>query len=234
VATGEPEDALVTDFAAVLDFLSDDRQALAAALRSPRTSPDSRVACVLSGLRRLPSLAGAVFSSASLPDAGIGEYVTGRTLIEPAFVGATSSRLVALEGSIDYVIWSETGKRIAALAAGAGRDEVIFAAGTTYRVLQVTEAGSGSGRIRAFLRELASSRRDRTAARPASADQPDGELDEMDRRVLARLATAAQLRDHAAAGDVVLDQRGGSAAPAIGLDAHGIPFPEATPGDTRQ
>src|SRR5260370_4174574 len=106
---------------------------------------------------------------------------------------------MALQGDIDYVIWSQTGKRVAALAAGAASNVVIFAAGTAYKVLEVDAAMQGTGRIRVFLRELASPSRGGTGRRPPSAGQPDGQpdgqLDEMDHKVLERLVTAAAVRD---------------------------------------
>jgi hypothetical protein len=222
---GEAEDAVVTDFAAVLDFLDEDRPRFAAALRLAGTTGDARVACALSGLRRLPSFAGAVFSSASLLGVTACEYVTGAILIEPAFVDATSSRLVALEGDIDYVIWSETGKRIAALAADAGRDEIAFAAGTAYKVLQVDPARPGSSRARVFLREFARSGHGAASGQRSPAGLLDNPLDEMDSRVLERLVSAAALRGETAADDQGSARRAGG-APPIGLDARGLPFLE--------
>jgi len=230
----ESEDALITDFAAVLDFLHDDHHGAAAMLRSAAAT-DRRQACVLSGLRRLPSFTGAVFSSASLPGAVADGYVTGRILVEPVFVSATSSHLVALEGDIDYVIWSQTGKRVAALAAEAGRDVIIFAAGTAYKVLEIDAATQGAGRIRVFLRELASPSRGGTGRRPPSAGgrerQPPGQLDEMDHKVLGRLVTAAALRDDADADDQVPAWRTGNSTLPIGLDARGVPYLEAAAAD---
>jgi hypothetical protein len=217
-AAGEAMEVVATDFTAVLDFLSDDRQAVAAELRSTGTAKNPRMACVLSGLRRLPSFTGAVFSSARLPSEAAAGYTVGSVLMEPAFVEASSSQLVAMQGGVEYVIWSQTGKRMAALAAGAGRDEVIFAAGTSYRVLRVDPATSGAGRLRVFLRELAISVR----LDPASS------LDETDHRVLERLVASAALRDGAAAGDQMPAWRPGALSP-IGLDDRGLPFSETLP-----
>jgi hypothetical protein len=223
---GEAGAAVVTDFAAVLDFLDEDRPRFAAALRLAGTTGDARVACALSGLRRLPSFTGAVFSSASLLGVTACEYVTGAMLIEPAFVDATSSRLVALEGDIDYVIWSETGKRIAALAADAGSDEIVFAAGTAYKVLQVDPARPGSSRTRVFLRESARYGHGAASGQRSPAGPPDNPLDEMDSRVLERLVSAAARRGETVASDQRPARRTGG-APPIGLDARGLPFLEA-------
>lgn len=216
-AAGEAMEVVATDFTAVLDFLSDDRQAVAAELRSTGTAGNPRVACVLSGLRRLPSFTGAVFSSARLPGGAGGGYAVGSVLMEPAFVEASSSQLVAMQGGVEYVIWSQTSKRLAALAAEASRDEVIFAAGTSYRVLRVDPAPSGAGRLRVYLRELATSVQDAASS-----------LDETDHRVLERLVASAALRNGAAAGDQMPAGRPGAISP-IGLDDRGLPFSETLP-----
>jgi len=229
VTAGEAGDSVITDFTAVLDFLGDDRPAVAATLRSKGTTGDPRMACVLSGLRRLPSFTGAVFTSAPVPGAVATGYTVGTLLVEPAFVDASSSHLVAMEGDIEYVIWSETGKRVAALAAEAARDEIIFAPGTAYWVLGVDTARPGTAAMRVFLREYAISRRRHTAG-PASPDaRPDGQLDEMDRRVLERLIAAAALRDNAATQDQVAARRSGTPQP-IGLGPSGVPFVSLAPG----
>lgn len=226
-AGGEAMEAVATDFTAVLDFLGDDRQAAAAELRARGTAGNPLVACALSGLRRLPSFTGAVFSSARLPGEAAGGYAVGSILIERAFVEASSSHLAALQGSVEYVIWSQTGKRMAALAAWAGRDEIIFAAGTSYRVLRVDPAISGASRLRVFLRELAISGHPGDAA--GAALSADGSLDAIDQKVLERLVLAAAQRDGAAASDQLLAWRPGAIAP-IGLDDRGFPFSQTQPG----
>jgi hypothetical protein len=213
----EGEEAVVTDFAAVLDFLAGDQQNLAGALRSPGAGPDPRVLCAVSGLRRLPSFTGAVFSSASLAPPAAGGYVPGAALVEPAFVYASSACQVLLDGTVEYVIWSQTGKRAAALATDFGDDEVIFAAATPFKVLKAGATGSGPARV--FLRESPGS----ADAAGLAARQP-GELDEMDGQILERLMTAAAQRDYVAAEDRFPARLPGSTGQPIGLDARGIPF----------
>ena len=216
-AGGEAMEAVATDFTAVLDLLGGDRRAAAAALRTRGTAGSPLVACALSGLRRLPSFTGAVFSSAGLPAGAAGSYGVGSALLEPAFVEASSSHLVTMQGDVEYVIWSQTGKRMAALASSAGRDEIIFTAGTSYRVLRVDPGPSGTSRV--FLRELAIS------GHEGLASAAGGALDEADRRVVERLVLAAAQRDGAATGDHLLPWGPGAIAP-IGLDDHGFPFSE--------
>jgi hypothetical protein len=238
VTAGEADDSLITDFTAVLDFLRDDRHALAVTLRSKGTTGDPRMACGLSGLRRLPSFAGAVFTSAPLLADVASGYAVGAFLVEPAFIDASSSPSAGMEGDIEYAIWSQTGKRLAALVAEADRDEIIFAPGTAYRVLRVDMARPAASKMRVFLRECAISRHRGTAglafpdgrtafpdgqldARPDA--RPDGQLDEMDRKVLERLIAAAALRDEAATQDGVAARRVGIAHP-IGLSPNGVPL----------
>jgi hypothetical protein len=216
-ASAGGEDAVVTDFSALLDFLADDQQAMACALRMPGAALDPRVPCAVSGLRRLPSFTGAVFSSASLPPPAMDGYVPGVTLAEPAFVYASSVHRVLLGGDVEYVIWSQTGKRAAALAPDFGGDEIVFAAGTAYKVLTADAAAPGPARV--FLRE--------SPVPPGPPGLPSGlsgGLDEMDRRVLERLMAAAALRDRVAAGDQVQARLPGSTGQPIGLDARGAAF----------
>jgi hypothetical protein len=213
----EGEEVVVTDFAAVLDLLSDDQREVAAALRSGRP-PGPRVACVVSGLRRLPSFTGAVFASAAPPAGGAAAYAAGAALLEPAFVYSTSARQAALDGTISYVIWSETGKRVSALAANLGPAEIVFAAGSVFKVLRADLSGSGSGRATIFLRE---------SSRPGT-ESAGAELDVADQRILDRLAEAAALRDGVASGDTHPGGVAGQVLQPIGLDDRGIPFAAAS------
>jgi hypothetical protein len=228
-AAHDERDAVVTDFTALLDLLHEDQRVLAAALRQRGTVADPRVACALSGLRRLPSFTGVVFTAAHSPGSVPAGYGIGKILIEPAFVLATSARTAALEADVEYLIWSETGKRTAALAADAAAGEIVFAGGTAYRVLQVMTAGNPAApsRMRVFLRETATSRRVEPGGRPVRLNPVDGALDEMDSRVLERLVTAAALRDEAVAGDQVAGRPGPATLSPIGVEASGVPFQEA-------
>ncbi len=225
-AAGGGEDAVVTDFAAVVDFMADDRGAATAALRAGGAAGDPRVACAISGFRCLPSFTGAVFSSAFPGGVGVSAYVPGAFLVEPAFVLATSSHVVAVEGDVGYVIWSQTGKRLAALVTGAGRDEIVFPGGTGYRVLGVYAPAERGERPLVFLRETAWAQGGRSPA-PAGAGEP---FDEMDRRVLERLGAAAALRNSVQPEDRTPPRSAASGPLLIGLDNRGTPFAERTSG----
>jgi hypothetical protein len=209
------DDALITDFAAVLDFLEVDPAVLQESLRRPETALRPWAACVVSGLRRLPSFTGPVFASATLDGHTPGRYATGQLLVEPAFVFATSAPQVILDGDVEYVIWSGTAKRVAALAPDASRDEVVYPAGTAFRVLSAEAATEGPGRARIFLREAASS-------------EPEGigpgQPGERDSGLLERLTAATALRDGLADSDRIASRRAGRPGAPLGVDRHGTPF----------
>jgi hypothetical protein len=221
-AVGDGEDAVITDFAAVLDLLGDNQREIAVTLRTSTGGMDPRVPCVISGLRRLPSFTGVVFTAASAPAAMAAGYVVGAMLIEPSFVYSSSSRMVALDGNLEYVIWSETGKRAAAVAADLSRDEIVFAAGTPYKVLQIDTSRPGD-QVRIFLREAP-----RTGRGGVEDADPGQALDDMDQRVLERLRTGASLRDDVAAEDRVAARLAGSTGQPIGLDPRGIAYRDGT------
>jgi hypothetical protein len=224
-AVGDAEDAVVTDFAAVIDFMTDNRDSATSALRAGSAGRDPRVACVISGFRRLPSFTGAVFTSAFLGGLAPDVYAPGAFLVEPAFVLATSSHVVALDGDIDYVIWSQTGKRLAALAADAARDEIVFPAGTMFRVLTIYIPAERGERSLAFLRET---------VRAGGGEQPmpagDEPFDEMDRRVLERLGAAASMRNSVRPEDRTLSRPAASGPLLVGVDARGALFRGARAG----
>jgi hypothetical protein len=218
-AAGDNAEALTVDFAALLDLLAGHPSAPS----SPQLSDaaqQARLACANSGLRRLPSVRGPVFSPARLPVADVAVYVTGAILMEPSLVSATSSPSVTFGSDGEYVIWSETGKRIAALAASAPPDEVMFTAGTTFRILRVDAAPAAP---RVFLRELAGAPRLANGAGPLSPPAKANPADALDRKVLDQLVTAAHVRDGAAGGQRAAAEWSRPAVP-IGLDNSGVPF----------
>jgi hypothetical protein len=210
-AAGDAEDAVVTDFTAVLDVIADDHSRVAAALRSGGSADDPRFACAVSGLRRLPSFTGVVYTSARIEGIPARFYAAGMTVTEPAFVFATSSSRVAPDGDIEYLIWSETGKRLAALVADAGRDEIVFATGTRFRVLNCQPS---AGKMRVYLREHVGQQ----------AEQTDTD---MDRRVLERLESAASMRAGVSSEDQVASPFVASSQLLIGVDARGALFTAA-------
>ncbi|MCO6008473.1 hypothetical protein NE236_26200 [Actinoallomurus purpureus] len=112
--------------------------------------PDSYLACLTSGLSRLPSYRGAAVRGGLSADAGLERFVPGTVLRGPVPVSALpiggAAGLSAAVGG--YVIWSSTGRRVRPLlgsgsgaGSGAGSDEVVFSPGTTFRVLGVRSDG---------------------------------------------------------------------------------------------
>ena len=146
-------------------------------------------------------MAGIVFATASAPGADAPAYRVGADLVEPTFVAASATPIPVAAGDVEYLIWSETGKRIAALATGAGHDEILFAAGTCYRVLRVETGRPGGAAARVLLREHAGPVTGSGAA-----------LTPLDTRILDRLTAAAAL-----VPDADGTSPGPAVAPPIGL-----------------
>lgn len=136
-------------------------------------------ACVASALNRLPSYRGAVLrgtgSDPSAEGQGASALPRPGTLLRDAALLSTTPfdpGTPAMPGG-GYVIWSVAGRRVRQLADhGRGPDEVVFAPGTLFRVLDVRRDGQA---VQLYLRELTG---------PAAAARPDPDVD---RSVLARL-----------------------------------------------
>jgi hypothetical protein len=217
-ATTDSGEEVVIDFAALLDLLADDEPE-----QHPRGQlsavEEARLACAACGLRRLPSFRGTVYCPANLSSAGADAYQSGQTVVEPSFIITTSSPAISCNGNGEYVIWSETGKRVAALAVRARPDEVIFAPGTSFKVLQVDSARSAP---RIFLRELPSHNPGSDAG-PGPTPPAGTQWSPLDLRVLDQLARAATIRDDTPP-DNETARRWPSTALPIGLDDQGVPF----------
>ncbi|MET9442318.1 hypothetical protein [Streptomyces sp. NPDC006610] len=184
---GQEQEAARADLIALLLYLrSPDgtlgHEELDRCLRAgdPRLLPYA--ACVASALRRLPSFRGAV-----LRGPGPGTPATpapGTVLRDPAPVSALpgDGRGPSF-ASARYAIWSVTGRRVRQLFDATGpsapHDEVVFAPGTAFRVLDVRNEGPSP---LVLLREL--------PADPAAAPLGHAEPDDRDRAVLARLDEA--------------------------------------------
>jgi hypothetical protein len=214
------EDAVLIDFAALLDLLATYRSGQDQGEHSQQLHP-AWLACAACGLRRLPSFRGPVYYPANLPAPGAAAYRSGHTVVEPAFIITTSSPAVSCNGHGDFVIWSETGKRIAALAEEARPDEVMFGPGSTFKVLQVDTTRPAP---RIFLREL-------PARYPGNDPGPQGagdagaaprepQWDVMDMKVFDHLGRAAALRDGTPPDHDTVPPWG-SAVPPLGLDDQG-------------
>lgn len=150
-------------------------------------------ACVASALTRLPSYRGAVLrgtgSDPTAGGSGVPALPRRGTLLRDAALLSTTpldpTRTAMMPGG-SYVIWSVTGRRVRQLSDHSrGPEEVVFAPGTLFRVLDVRRAGPS---VQIFLRELTG---------PATAATPDPEAD---RAVLARLDDVVRGRSAAPEG----------------------------------
>ncbi len=94
-------------------------------------------------LAKLPDYSGIVRRGTTLSAREIAEYVEGSIITERAFTSASVGR-AAFGGSVHFLIHSRHGKRIQQWSAFRGEREILFAAGTRFRVLRVTRRGRGA------------------------------------------------------------------------------------------
>ncbi|MBD0693996.1 hypothetical protein BG452_43005, partial [Streptomyces sp. CBMA123] len=125
------------------------------------------LACLGSGLRRLPNHRGAVLLGAEAGEGVLGQYARGTLLVEPAPVVGTAEAEVVPGTDVEFLVWSATGRRTSVIAED-GDPEVVFPPGTHFLVLDVLPAGEDRP-ARVLLRESG----------PAAA--PDEAGDEQDR-----------------------------------------------------
>ncbi|GAB3553840.1 hypothetical protein J2S53_001298 [Actinopolyspora lacussalsi] len=145
------------------------------------------VACLLSGLRRLPVHRGPSFRFGGSPDGDVEGYEPGVVLSEPGFLSATAADDLTTDdehgGSVngDVVIWSHSARRVSLFGRNSLPEEVVFSSDSRFKVLAT--ADEETGRPALLLRELRPDER---------ADH--GELDEADLAVLPKLRRALRRR----------------------------------------
>ncbi|MGJ7908133.1 hypothetical protein ACOQFL_16835 [Actinopolyspora sp. H202] len=145
------------------------------------------VACLLSGLRRLPVHRGPSFRFGGSPDGDVENYEPGAVLSEPGFLSATAADDLtsgdepgnSVNG--DVVIWSHSARRVSLFGRDSLPEEVVFASDSRFKVLATTDGESGRPAL--LLREL------RPDEKPGH-----GELDEIDLAVLPKLQRALRRR----------------------------------------
>lgn len=99
-----------------------------------------------SALKRFPAYEGFVFRGSSLPKAVLDQHQVGKTITYPAYTSSSTDQGISNDfGAQQFLIYSHTGRPIMGLHAG--ENEVLFIAGTRFRVLAV----KGN---RYFLREV--------------------------------------------------------------------------------
>jgi hypothetical protein len=147
---------VLTDAVAVQLYLTGRGKAVDDALRTAAVGPHVPFArCVVSGLSRLPSHRGpAVFSASPTP----GEwdlYNDHKLLTEWGFLHALTGTPEDAKGDVDVLVWSMTARRTKLLEGQTGVPErVLFVPGTSFKVLEMTEAQPDGTRGQILLREL--------------------------------------------------------------------------------
>ncbi|WP_405537423.1 hypothetical protein OG787_31900 [Streptomyces sp. NBC_00075] len=144
---GAAQEAARADLIAVRMYLKNgegplDHRELTRSLRDgePRLVPYA--ACLASGLGRLPSYRGAVLCGPG-GAAGHGELRPGTVLRDPAPLSGLPLDAAGKDriAGVGYAIWSITGRRVRQLLDSG--EEIVFAPGTPFRVLDVrTEGGA--------------------------------------------------------------------------------------------
>lgn len=180
---GADEDAK-SDFVAVCFYLGDGDNGANTTnrlLREGGAGPlHDRVACLSSGLGRLPVHRGPAFRMARSGPRGLPAYEVGEVLAEPGFLSATGEHdLDDEQEHLDVLIWSYTARRTSAFARGGLPAEVVFIASSRFKVLETADEQEGESAPAVLMREL----------RPGE-DAAAGALDETDESVLSRLRRA--------------------------------------------
>ncbi|HEY0716923.1 MAG TPA: hypothetical protein VGD68_04845, partial [Streptosporangiaceae bacterium] len=148
-----PPAELLTDLVALHLYLTGHGQQLDDAVRSGQVGPHVPFSrCVAAGLRRLPSHRGATRLRTTLADAEWRWYHGRRVVTEWAFCAALADGRSRLPGTVEFRIWSMTGRRTS-LVDPRLPAQVLFLPGTNFKVLQV----SGEGPREVLLRELSAS-----------------------------------------------------------------------------
>ncbi|MGW3635808.1 hypothetical protein ACWD7F_37815 [Streptomyces sp. NPDC005122] len=191
------QDDLKPDLVAVLlhhldSGLPATRVELTAAARSSAPGPLAPfLACLGSGLRRLPSHHGPVLLGAHAGEEELRHYIPGAVLVEPAPVIGLPSYEAELGTAVEFAIWSVTGRRTALFRAPGETPEVVFPPGTRFAVLAVMPGNETGLPSRVLLREVGA----RTAR-----DAGDT-TDERDRQTRDRLLDWLSRRDQLTAAE---------------------------------
>ncbi|MEU3186695.1 hypothetical protein ABZ707_21200 [Streptomyces sp. NPDC006923] len=159
--TTEDQDDLAADLAAVHAHVNAEggrpaEARLLAGVERRDTDILAFLACLASGLRRLPSFRGTAVRTAGLIGEGVELLLPGEELGEPIAVSALAlDKEYPSVPDDHYLIWSMTGRHAGSLAddeSSHDPDEVFFGPGTRFRVLQVLKR---AGAHVVLLRELA-------------------------------------------------------------------------------
>lgn len=140
--------------AIIFKYSNDGFEYLNESLRKTNGENDSEFGKLLnSALAKLDNYSRLVFRGANLTKSEINKYITAnkddKILIEPTFISATKSRLIAMEygGNTLFRIFSQTGKEIEKIAKFGVHNfqnerEVLFKPNSRFNVLQITNESS--------------------------------------------------------------------------------------------
>jgi hypothetical protein len=173
-------EAMVTDLTALLACVSQDEDMVVDTLRMGRLGRlRPYVACIVSGLNRLPLHNGIAAVWGQSGPTGPRRYRSGDVLVEHGLLDAIANPAQRVEGATEYLLWSVTGRRVevADRVAVATEERVVFPPGTAFRVLAVADA-EGDHPQQVLMQEMAG----------AAADQ---EIASMRPSVLSQLERAA-------------------------------------------
>ncbi|GLY83535.1 hypothetical protein [Actinoallomurus iriomotensis] len=180
-SAGPPDEALMTDLAAVRVFAGRDQAATVESFRLGEDDADRAfAACVAGGLRRLPSFQGVVVRGGPSDPGAADLYREGEDLVEAAPLIALDDLGAEVPGGLEILIWSATARRLTGFAENRRVREVAFLPGTVFRVLAVAPPSAAAVR-RVLLTEVP----------PAKAGRAHTEWTD---RVRARLVEAAESR----------------------------------------
>ncbi|SDP94941.1 hypothetical protein [Lentzea jiangxiensis] len=150
-------EAMVTDLTALLACVSQDEEMVVDTLRMGRLGRlRPYVACIVSGLNRLPVHNGVVTVWGMSGQTGPRRYRHGEVVVEHGLLDAIANPASRIEGATEYLLWSVTGRRVEVSdrVAVATEERVVFAPGTPFRVLAVAEA-EGDHPQQVLLQEVA-------------------------------------------------------------------------------
>ncbi|WP_179953710.1 hypothetical protein [Lentzea guizhouensis] len=150
-------EAMVTDLTALLACVSQDEEMVVDTLRMGRLGRlRPYVACIVSGLNRLPVHNGVATVWGVSGPTGPRRYRSGDVLVEHGLLDAVANPAQRVEGAVEYLLWSVSGRRVevADRVAVATEERVVFPPGTGFRVLAVAEA-EGDHPMQVLLQEMA-------------------------------------------------------------------------------
>ncbi|SFR29666.1 hypothetical protein SAMN04488564_120139 [Lentzea waywayandensis] len=136
-------EAMVTDLTALLACVSQDEEMVVETLRMGRLGRlRPYVACIVSGLNRLPVHNGIAAVWGMSGPTGPRRYRHGEVLVEHGLLDAVANPSQRIEGVTEYLIWSVTGRvvEVTDRVSVSTEERVLFAPGTPFRVLAVAEA----------------------------------------------------------------------------------------------